>query len=201
MLDEKDLIDRILKVKNLKGECFKYLEAFSAELLTHKVIMAIAKLSSEKFGPVKLSEIAEEIFEVGEKSKQDLIRLTIEKSLLRCGIVEKLRYAANDVRYILTAYRFQKIKEIDSFRGGSAEPIGEIFEIPRSSWPVPDEYFILLSQKFGYAEALKKINADFDNGIIPRGSYEDLIREYDEKLSQISKKLGYKFAGLESLVL
>lgn len=200
-MDEKDLIDRMVKVKNLKEDCFKYLEDSSSELLTHKVIMTIAKLSSEKFGPVKLSEIAEEIFGVGEKSKQDLIRLTIEKSLLKCGIVEKLRYAANDVRYILTAYRFQKVKEIDSFRGGSVEPIGEIFEISRSSWPVPDEYFILLSQKFGYAEALKKINADFDNGIIPRGNYEDLIREYDEKLTQISKKLGYKFAGLESVGL
>lgn len=201
MLDEKDLVDRIVKIKNLKEDCFKYLEDSSSELLTHKVIITIAKLSAERFGPVKLSEIAEEIFGVGEKSKQDLIRLTIEKSLLRCGIVEKLRYAANDVRYILTAYRFQKIKEIDSFRGGSIEPIGEIFEIPRSSWPIPDEYFILLSQKFGYIEALKKINADFDKGIIPRGSYEDRIREYDERLSQISKKLSSKFAGLESLVL
>jgi len=80
-------------------------------------------------GPVKLSEIAQLIIGQSDKVKQDLVRLTIEKSLLKCGLVEKLRYASNDVRYILTAYRFQKIKEIDSFRGDSSEPIGAVFEL------------------------------------------------------------------------
>ena len=201
MLDDKDLVDRITHVKNLKEGCFKYLEASSEELLTHKTIISIAKLSSEKMGPVKLAEIAEDVFGTGDKSKQDLVRVTIERSLMKCGIVEKLRYSTIDVRYILAAYRFQKVKEIDSFRGDRSEPIGKIFELPHSSWPIPDEYFILLSQKFGDDEVLKKINSDFDKGLIPRGKYEDLTREFTEHLSQISKKLSSQFGGLHDLVV
>ena len=201
MLGEDDLLNRIVQIKNLKEDCFKYLESSSAELLTHKIVFSIAKLSSEKMGPVKLAEIANDVFGVGDKSKQDLIRLTTEKSLMKCGIVEKLRYTANDVRYILTAFRFQKVKEIDSFRGDRAEPVGEIFEFPCSSLPIQDEFFVLLSKKYGYDEVLKKINSDYDNGFIPRGRYEDLIREFTEKLNQIQKKLSSKFGGLEDLVI
>lgn len=161
----------------------------------------MAKLTSEKMGPVKLAELAQITHGTGEKSKQDIIRLTIEKSLLKCGIVEKLRYAPNDVRYILTSYRFQKIRKIESFRGDSAEKIGDVFELPKSTWPIPDEYFVLQSQKYGYDEVLKKINSDFDKNLIPRGQYEDLVRKYTENLSQISKKLSSKFSEIEDLVV
>lgn len=199
MLDENDLLNRIIQVKNLKENCFKYLEESSSELLTHKIIFSIAKLSSEKMDPIKLAEISEDIFGISDKSKQDLIRLTMEKSLSKCGIVEKLRYASNDVRYILTAYRFQKVKEIDSFRGNPVELL-DTFDIPKSSWPIQDEFFQLISKKFGYAETLKKINSDFDQGLLSRGKYEDLIRKYSENLSQIQNKLNSKFKGLEELV-
>ncbi len=200
LLNEKDLLDRITKVRNLKENCFKYLEESSKELLTHKIIFAVAELTSEKMGPVKLSEIAQKVIGVGDKSKQDLVRLTIEKSLLKCGLVEKLRYAPNDVRYILTGYRFQKVRELDSFRGESTEPLGEVFEIPKSSWPIPDDFYILVSNKHGYDETLKKINSDFDNKVIPRGKYEDLIREYTEKLKQIQNKIASQFTGIEELL-
>jgi len=199
--NEEDLLSRIPKVKSLREECFKYLEPSSQETLTHQVIFTLAKLTSEKMGPVKLAELAQIIHGTAEKSKQDIIRLTIEKSLLKCGIVEKLRYAPNDVRYILTSYRFQKIRKIESFRGDSAEKIGDVFEIPKSTWPIPDEYFVLQSQKYGYDEVLKKINSDFDKELLPRGKYEDLVREYREKLSQISKKLSSKFSEIEDLVV
>ena len=201
MSNEEDLLSRIPKVKNLREECFKYLEPSSQETLTHQIIFTLAKLTSEKMGPVKLAELAQIIHGTAEKSKQDIIRLTIEKSLLKCGIAEKLRYAPNDVRYILTSYRFQKIRKIESFRGDSAEKIGDVFELPKSTWPIPDEYFVLQSQKYGYDEVLKKINSDFDKGLIPRGKYEDLVREYREKLSQISKKLSSKFSEIEDLVI
>lgn len=201
LLDEKDLFDRIIKIKNLKEDCFKYLEESSSELLTNKIIFSIASLFSRKMSPVKLSEIAQDIFGKGDKSKQDLVRLTIEKSLTKCGIVEKLRYAPNDVRYMLTAYRYQKVREIDSFRKDKVEPIGQILELPKSTWPIPDEYFVLISKKFGYQEALKKINSDFDNDLIPRGQYETLIRDYTENLSQINNKLGSKFQQLEELLV
>ncbi len=201
MSNEEDLLSRIPKVKNLREECFKYLEPSTRETLTHQIIFTLAKLTSEKMGPVKLAELAQTIHGPAKKSKQDIIRLTIEKSLLKCGIVEKLRYTPNDVRYILTSYRFQKIRKIDSFRGDSAEKIGDVFELPKSTWPIPDEYFVLQSKKFGYDEVLKKINSDFDKGLFPRGEYENLLWEYGEKLSQIHKKLSSKFSEIEDLVV
>lgn len=199
LFEENDLFERIIQIKNLKEDCFKYLEESSKDLLTHKIIFSIAKLSSEKMGPVKIAEISKDVFGEDEKSKKDLIRLSIEKSLSKCGMVEKLLYASNDVRYLLTAYRFQKVREIDSFRGDRVESLDK-FEIPKSLWPIPDEYYKLLSKKFGYDESLKKINSDFDHGVIPRGEYEDLIREYSKNLTQIQNKIHSKFNGLEDLV-
>ena len=201
MLSEDDLFGRILKVKNLKENCFKYLEDGSKELLTQKILFAISELTSEKMGPVKLSEIAQKVIGQNDKGKQDLVRLTIEKSLLKCGLIEKLRYAPNDVRYILTAYRFQKIKEIDSFRGESSEPIGGIFELPKSTWPIPDEFYLLLAKKHGYEKSLNKLHSDFDNKLIPRGKYESLNSEYTKSLNQIHDKLDSKYSGLETLVI
>lgn len=200
MLKEEDLLSRITKIKDLRQECFKYLDESSKEMLTHQIIHTMARLIAEKMGPVKLSEIAQAIFDDGEKSKQDIIRLTMEKSLLKCGMVEKFRYATNDVRYALAAYRFQKIRKIESVRGDNVEPIGQVFELPKSTWPIPDEYFVLQSKKYGYQAALKKINADFDAGAIPRGTYENLILEINDKLSQTTNKMQAKFEGLEEIV-
>jgi len=201
LLSEDDLFARIIKVKNLKENCFKYLEEISKELLTQKIIFAISELTAEKMGPVKLSEIAQKTTGINDKLKQDLVRLTIEKSLLKCGLVEKLRYAPNDVRYILTAYRFQKIKEIDSFRGDSSEPIGDVFELPKSSWPIPDEFYILLARKYGYEESLKKLHLDYDADLIPRGKYENLNNDYTKLLNLIREKLDSKYSVLETLVV
>lgn len=200
LLNDEDLLNRITKVKNLREECFKYLETSAQEMLTHKIIFTMAKLSLEKNGPVKLAEIAQEISGISDKSKQDIIRLTMEKNLLKCGMVEKLHYAPNDVRYILTGYRFQKVRKIESFRGDSSEPIGEIFELPRSTWPIPDEYFILKSKKSGLEEGLKKINSDYDTGKLARGKYEDLIRQLTDSLNQVLNKINSKFAEIDELV-
>jgi len=197
---EEDLLKRITQVRNLKENCFKYLEEESKDLLTHKIIFAIAEISYEKRGPVKLAEIAQKVIGESDKKKQDLVRLTIEKSLLKCGLVEKLRYSSNDVRYALTAYRFQKVKGVDSFRGESEELIGKVYELPKSTWPIPDEFFILIAKKFGYGEALKKINTDFDKEELPRGKYEDLIRNHTEELNQITKKINSQYSGIEELV-
>ncbi len=201
MLSEDDLFARIIKVKNLKENCFKYLEESSKELLTQKILFAISELTAEKMGPVKLAEIALKTTGINDKLKQDLVRLTIEKSLLKCGLVEKLKYAPNDVRYILTAYRFQKIKEIDSFRGDSSEPIGDIFELPKSSWPIPDEFYLFLAKKYGYEQALKKLHSDYDAELIPRGQYETLNSDYTKSLNQINEKLDSKYSSLETLVV
>ena len=201
MLSEDDLFTRIIKVKNLKENCFKYLEESSKELLTQKILFAISELTAEKMGPVKLAEIAQKTTGINDKLKQDLVRLTIEKSLLKCGLVEKLKYAPNDVRYILTAYRFQKIKEIDSFRGDSSESIGDIFELPKSTWPIPDEFYLLLAKKYGYEQSLKKLHLDYDADLIPRGQYENLNNGYTKSLNQIREKLDSKYSALETLVV
>jgi len=201
LLSEEDLIARVLKVKDLKENCFKYLEESSKKLLTQKILFALAELTAEKMSPVKLSEIAQKTIGQSDKSKQDLVRLTIEKSLLKCGLAEKLKYASNDVRYILTAYRFQKIKEIDSFRGESSQPIGDVFELPKSSWPIPDEFYLLLAKKYGYEQSLKKLHSDYDAELIPRGQYETLNSDYTKSLNQINEKLDSKYASLETLVV
>jgi len=201
LLSEEDLIARIIKVKPLKENCFKYLEDTSKELLTQKILFAISELTAETMGPVKLSEIAQKTTGEHDKLKQDLVRLTIEKSLLKCGLVEKLKYASNDVRYILTSYRFQKIKEIDSFRGESTQPIGDVFELPKNTWPISDAFYLLLAKKFGYEQSLKKLHSDFDNNVIPRGKYETLNSDYTKSLDQINEKLDSKYPGLETLVM
>jgi hypothetical protein len=190
-----------MKVKDLKENCFKYLEESSKELLTQKILFAIAELSAEEMGPVKLSQIAKKTTGENDKLKQDLVRLTIEKSLLKCGLAEKLKYASNDVRYILTSYRFQKIKEIDSFRGESSQPIGDVVELPKKTWPIPDEFYLLLAKKHGYEESLKKLHSDYDSDIIPRGKYETLNSDYKKSLDQINEKLDSKYSGLEALVV
>jgi hypothetical protein len=192
-----------MKVKDLKENCFKYLEESSKELLTQKILFAIAELTAEEMGPVKLSQIAKKTTGESDKLKQDLVRLTIEKSLLKCGLAEKLKYASNDVRYILTSYRFQKIKEIDSFRGESSQPIGDVFELPKNSWPIPDEFYLLLAKKHGYEQSLNKLHADYDSDVIPRGKYETLNSDYKKSLDQINEKLELdsKYSGLEALVV
>jgi len=200
MIDEDDLLGRVSKVRTLRPECFKYLEPASSEMLTQKIIYTIAKLTAEKLGPVKLAEIAQPIFGIGDKSKQDLVRLTIEKTLLKCGLVEKLHYAVNDVRYILTSYRFQKVRKIESFRGDNAEPVGEVLELPRSLWPIPDNFLILVSKKKGYAEALKRLGSDYDAGKVPQGRYEELKRSLTDSLERINAKLE-KVVEVEELMV
>jgi len=201
LLSEEDLFARILKIKQLKENCFKYLEESSNQLLTQKILFAISELTAEEMGPVKLSQIAQKTTGEKDKLKQDLVRLTIEKSLLRCGLVEKLKYASNDVRYILTSYQFQKIKEIDSFRGESSQPLGDVFQMPKNTWPISDNFYLLLAKKYGYEQSLNKLHLDFDGDVIPRGKYETLNSEYTKSLDQINEKLDSTYPGLETLVM
>ncbi|HEY7734160.1 MAG TPA: hypothetical protein VIB07_05150 [Nitrososphaera sp.] len=199
VIDDQDLMGRIVKIRNLREECFKYLEPSSSELLTHKVLYSIARLSSSKMGPVKLAEIAQDIFGESDKSKQDLIRLTVEKTLLRCGAIEKLHYAPNDVRYLLTAYRFQKVRKIESFRGDNAEPVGDVIELPRSTWPISEDFLFLISKRNGVREALKKLHHDYDLGRIQQGNYNDLKHSLDEKLEKIDAKIAASYAQIAEI--
>jgi hypothetical protein len=200
-LSEQDLIDRIVNVRNLSGNCFKYFEEASKELLTHQIIYAVAGLVAKKMEPVRLSEIAQSVSNSTEKAQQDNIRITIEKTLLKCGIMEKLRYSVKDVRYILTGYRFQKIQNIDSFRGDRVDHVGEIFELPKALWPIPDEYFLLSASKIAIESTIKKVNSDFDAGLIPRGKFESLTLDLNNKLEQTSAQIRSKYEKLDPLVM
>ncbi len=201
MLSEQDLIDRIVTIKNLNSNCFKYLEESSKELLTQQIIYAVARLVTKKMEPVRLSEIAQSISNTTNKAQQDNIRLTIEKTLLKCGIIEKLRYSVRDVRYILTAYRFQKTENIDSFRGDRLDNIGQIFELPKNLWPIPDEYFLLKTTKSSLESTLKKINSDFDSGSILKGKYENIVLDLNNKLEKITTTIRTKYEKLDLLVI
>lgn len=200
VLDEQDFIQRIVKIRNLREKCFEYLEPSSNDLLAHKVVYSIARLISERMGPVKLGEIAQDIFGMSDKSKQDIIRLTVDKTLLRCGMLEKLHYAPNDVRYMLTAYRFQKVKKIESFRGDTSEPVGDVLELPRSSWPIPEDFFVVISKRNGFREALKKLHSDYDAGKLQRGRYEDLKQNLIEKLDRLDAKIGAAYAQIAEII-
>lgn len=201
LLSEQDLIDRIVNIKNLNSNCFKYLEESSKELLTQQIIYTVARLVTKKMEPVRLSEIAQSISNTTNKAQQDNIRLTIEKTLLKCGIIEKLRYSVRDVRYILTAYRFQKTQNIDSFRGDRLNNIGQIFELPKNLWPIPDEYFLLKTTKNSLESTLKKINSDFDSGSILKGKYENIVLDLNNKLEKISTAIRTKYEKLDLLVI
>jgi hypothetical protein len=200
-LGEQDLIDRIINIKNLNINCFKYLEESSKDLLTQQIVYAIANLVVKKMEPVRISEIAQTIFNTTEKAQQDNIRITIEKTLLKCGIVEKLRYSVKDVRYILTGYRFQKVQNIDSFRGDRVDNVGDVFELPRALWPIPDEYFLLKTVRTAIESTLKKVNSDFDAGLIQRGKFENITLDLNNKLEQITTRIRSKYEKLDSLVI
>jgi hypothetical protein len=198
---EQDLIDRIVNVRNLSGNCFKYFEESSKDLLTQQIIYAVAGLVAKKMEPVRLAEIAQSISSTTEKAQQDNIRITIEKTLLKCGIMEKLRYSVKDVRYILTGYRFQKIQNIDSFRGDRVDHVGEIFELPKTVWPIPDEYFLLKAAKTAIESTLKKVNADLDAGLIQRGKFESLALDLNNRLEQTTAQIRSKYEKLDALVI
>ncbi len=200
-LSEHDLIERIVNVRNLNGNCFKYLEESSKDLLTQQIIYAVANLVVKKMEPVRISEIAQAISNTTEKTQQDNIRITIEKTLLKCGIMEKLRYSVKDVRYILTGYRFQKVQNIDSFRGDRVDHVGEVFELPRTLWPIPDEYFLLKTIRTAIESTLKKVNSDLDTGLIQRGKFESITLDLNNRLEQITTKIRSKYEKLDSLVI
>jgi len=73
--------------------------------------------------------------------------------------------------------------------------------LPKSSWPIPDEFYLFLAKKYGYEQALKKLHSDYDNDKIPRGQYENLNNDYTKLLKQVREKLDSKYSALETLVV
>ena len=180
---------RILKVSKLQQDCMKYVKP-DKEALANQILAALLKASSRNNEPVKLSEIAEVIYGPNEKDKQDVLRLTMDKTLIKCGIVDKIHLGERDVRYFPIAYRFQEVRRVETGAGTRIdELVGEVVELPREHWPVPKEYFDLLASRTSYEESLAKLEGDAKSGSIDPQAHQRLKAKIQRELDGVTKKL------------
>ncbi|MFQ6081415.1 MAG: hypothetical protein ACE5OW_07100 [Candidatus Bathyarchaeia archaeon] len=190
---EEELCRRLQRVLPLSKKCVKYVKAperAEDELLTHKVLLSLAKRVHEKRGPVKLRDIVEDLYGSVTKRDMDIVRLLIGKTLIPCGVVEKLYVGKRRVRYLLSAYRFQEVREVYSSSGQILkEPVGPIIEIPREHFPIPSEAFQLLLSKKGLVRVLSKLDEDFRCRKISETLYKKMKAEYEGFRENAHKKL------------
>ena len=138
---ETELCQRMLRVVPLSEKSIKYVkdsEDQQEELLVHRILLSVAKKVHEKREPVKLREIADDLYESVTKKEMDNVRQLLKKTLIPSNIVEKLNLGKKDIRFLPTAYRFQETKKVESSSGQSIrEPVGPVIELPREYFPVP----------------------------------------------------------------
>jgi hypothetical protein len=142
------------------------------ESLSRKIFLSIAELTARTGGPVKLADIAYAVYESKDKHRQDSIRLTLDKTLVRCRIVDKIKLGPRDVRYFLTAYLFQEIQTLETSTGQITKPVGSLLFVPLQYWPISREYFMLKSTLVGCESALAKLEEDLKDGHISSSTYE-----------------------------
>ena len=190
---EKELCRRLLRVVPLSEKCIKYVkepEQAEEELLTRKVMLSLAKKVCEKREPVKLREIAEGLYGTVTKREMDVVRLLIRKALIPCGIVEKLYVGKRDVRYLLSAYRFQETRKVYSSSGQVVrEPIGPVMEIPREHFPIPSEVLQVLLSKRSLERVLSELDEDFGRGKISETLYRKIKTEYEGLMENVRERL------------
>ena len=190
---KEELCRRLQRVLPLSKKCVKYVKApeqAEEELLTHKVLLSLAKRVHERREPVKLRDIVEGVYGSVTKRDMDIVRLLMGKTLIPCGIVEKLYIGKRDVRYLLSAYRFQEARKVYSSSGEILrEPVGPIIEIPREHFPIPSEVFQLLLSKRGLDRVLSKLDEDFGCGKIGETLYQKMKTEYEGFRENACKKL------------
>lgn len=177
----------------LSKKCVKYVktpERTEEELLAHKILLSLAERVHERCEPLKLRDIVEGLYGSVTKRDMDIVRLTMGKTLIPCGIVEKLYVGKRDVRYILSAYRFQETRQVYSSSGQILkEAVGPIIEIPRENFPIPPEVFQLLLNKRGVDSVLSKLDEDFGSGKIGERLYQKIKTEYESFKDNARKKL------------
>jgi len=190
---EKELSKRLLRVIPLSEKHIKYVkeaEQPEEELLTRKVLLSLAKKVCEKREPVKLREIVDDLYDPVTKREMDVVRLLIKKTLIPSGIVEKLYIGKKDVRYLLTAYRFQETRKVQSSSGQVIrEPVGTVIEIPREHFPVPSEVLQLLMCKTSLDCVLNRIDEDFGRGKISETLYQTMRTEYEKLMEDVCERL------------
>ena len=166
-------------------------ERTEEELLAHKILLSLAERVHERCEPLKLRDIVEGLYGSVTKRDMDIVRLTMGKTLIPCGIVEKLYVGKRDVRYILNAYRFQETRQVYSSSGQilKARAVGPIIEIPRENFPIPPEVFQLLLSKRGVDSVLNKLDDDFGSGKIGEQLYQKIKTEYESFRDNAHKKL------------
>ena len=190
---DKELCGRLQRVLSLSEKCVKYVkppEQAEKELLTHKVLLSLAKEVKKKRGPVSLRDIVEGVYGSVKKRDMDILRLLIRKTLIPCGIVEKLYVGKRSVRYLLRAYRFQETHKVYSTSGEIVkEPVGPIIEIPREHFPIPSEVLQLLLSKRSLGRVLSELDEDFGHGKISETLYRKIKTEYEGLMENVREKL------------
>jgi len=195
----EEAIKRVLKVHKLSQECMKYVQP-NKDALANQILVALSKASARRNAPVKLSEITETIHGTAEKDKQDVIRLTMQKTLLKCGIVDKIYVSERDVRYFPVAYRFQEVQRVETGTGAKIEqPVGDVVELSRENWPIPKEFFELVTSKAGYEEALTKLEEDSQSGSVDSQTQQRVKSKLQKGLEDVSKRLK-EFEALSELM-
>lgn len=172
---------------NLLPQCMKYVRA--TDSVPRRILFAIAEASACKGGPVKLADIAATIYGSAEKEKQDVLRITLDKTLVRCGIVDKIHFGSRDVRYFLAAYRFQEIDRLQTERESIIREIGTPFVVPPEYWPIPREYFIMRTSLTGYEQVLAKAEDDFRSGLISPSTYTFQRSRLERERSKVKEQL------------
>jgi hypothetical protein len=185
---EEEALKRIPKVQQLQTECMKYVVQ-GDDSLAQQILAALLKTSSRKNGPVKLAEITEEMYGPAQKDKLDVVRLMTEKTLLRCGIVEKIYFSERDVRYFPTAYRFQEVRKMETGTGKTVQLVGDPVALPKDFWPIPAEYFELTIAKETADEALSKLQQDKAGGVVDDRAFERISRSLADEREGIERKL------------
>ena len=190
---------RMQKVMKVNEECVKYV-GLDKDAIANQVFTALLTLSARTEAPVKLSEIAESIYNTSEKSKQDILRLTMDKTLLKCGIVEKIYFAERDVRYFPSAYRFQEVRRVENSAGQKMDQlIGEVLEVPRKYWPVPKEFYELTALRGGYEDAMSRLEEDRAEGSVDPATYSHVRARLQAEMEVLSKKL-MEYEGISDLM-
>jgi hypothetical protein len=180
---------RIAKLKKLPAECMKYV-ARGEDSLASQILTALLKASSKDNEPVKLADIAEVMYGPGHKEKLDVVRLTMDKTLIKCGIADKIYFSDRDVRYFPAAYRFQEVSRVETGTGTKIEQlVGSVAELPREYWPVPREYFELVAARGASDDALAKVEEDHSLGVIDDRTYEEAKRSLKQEMETLSRKL------------
>jgi hypothetical protein len=196
---EAEGLSRILKVKKLQGDCMRHVLP-GKDYLAKEILEALLKVSSKRNMPVKLSEIAELMYEDAPKDKLDVIRLTLDKTLIRCGIVDKIYFADRDVRYFPVAYRFQEVSRVETGSGSRIEQlVGEVIRLPVDLWPVPPDYYRLVIESKASDDALSKLEEDHRSGQTDDKNYESTKKKLRERSDVISRRLK-QFSELDDIM-